>query len=132
MVDPLTFVLGASLFVLTGVGIAVLRPRWIVANAWAVLALLLLVCVASAAALVRIDPPGLRIGVDSSTEPMLPRDDPGRGDYARATDAFGTVVRVRSLAGPNAFQFGLTLPSFATGIQDSSFGESASESRLTR
>ena len=42
-----------------------------------------------AAALVRPDPLGFRIGVDASSEPMLPKNDPGEPLYQRAILDFG-------------------------------------------
>jgi predicted RND superfamily exporter protein len=90
VVDAVQFAVGTSLAILSGVAVAVLRPRWIVAYPWVVLSILLAITLAAGLALLRTDPWGLRIGVDSSTEPMLPRSDPGREDYAAATRAFGT------------------------------------------
>ncbi len=40
-------------------------------------------------AVVRLDPPGLRLALDPSTEPLLPRGDPARAVYERAVRDFG-------------------------------------------
>ena len=90
MVDAVQFAVGTSLAILAGVAVAIVRPRWIVVYPWVVLSILVAITLAAGLALLRTDPWGLRIGVDSSTEPMLPRSDPGREDYAAATRAFGT------------------------------------------
>jgi predicted RND superfamily exporter protein len=90
VVDVVAFAVGASLAILAGIAVAALRPRWIVEHPQVVLSILAAITLAAGFALFRVDPWGLRIGIDSSTEPMLPRNDPGREDYAAATLAFGT------------------------------------------
>lgn len=54
-----------------------------------VLALVVLVSCAALVALVRLDPPGLRLEIDPSTEPMLPASDPGKQSYRSAIRDFG-------------------------------------------
>jgi predicted RND superfamily exporter protein len=104
VVDAQVFAAGATLAIATGVGIAALRPAWIVGHPRSVLAILAVITVGAAFSLVRTDPLGLRIEVDSSTEPMLPRNDPGRDDYAAAVRAFGTDdIYVIALESEDAF-----------------------------
>lgn len=65
------------------------RPRWIVGHPIAVLALVSAVSTLALASLVRLDPPGLRLELDPSTEPLLPRGDPARAFYQKAVREFG-------------------------------------------
>ncbi len=58
------------------------HPRTVLA---AVAALTLL----ASAPLVRLDPPGVALAIDPSTEPLLPAGDPGRDSYRRAVRDFG-------------------------------------------
>ena len=80
-------------------GVVAFRPRWIVRHPIAVLLLLALVSAVATASLARFDPPGLRLGFDPSTEPLLPSGDPGQAFYRRAVLEFGDdqvyVVAVR-------------------------------------
>jgi hypothetical protein len=80
--------LGGALLLALGVALAQ-RPAALVGHPRAVLAALALACAIAAAALVRLDPPGLRLELDPSTEPLLPRGDPARDIYARAVREFG-------------------------------------------
>jgi hypothetical protein len=54
-----------------------------------VLGLVAAVTLGMAAALVRPEPLRFRIGVDASSEPMLPENDPGEPVYQRAVLDFG-------------------------------------------
>jgi len=55
----------------------------------AVLALLLGVTFCAATALLRFDPPGIRLAIDPSTEPLIPVNDPAYEAYRRAVTDFG-------------------------------------------
>ncbi|MEX2208817.1 MAG: MMPL family transporter [Myxococcota bacterium] len=89
MLSPLVFGCASAMFLAAGALVAVLRPTWIVDYPRVVLALIGLVTLGMAAALVRPDPLGFRIGVDASSEPMLPENDPGEPVYQRAILDFG-------------------------------------------
>jgi len=65
------------------------RPRLVVARPALVLAGIGVVSLAALFAVVRLDPPGLRLALDPSTEPLLPRGDPARAVYERAVREFG-------------------------------------------
>ena len=68
---------------------AALRPRLVVRRPRTVLALLLAVSLGAAAQLVGLQPLGLRLSIDPSTEPLLPAGDPGVEGYRRAVRDFG-------------------------------------------
>ena len=89
MVSPLAFGLISTVVLGAGALIAVRRPTWIVDYPRVVLALLAVTTAFMAAALVRPDPLGFRIGVDASSEPLLPNDDPAEPFYQRAILDFG-------------------------------------------
>ncbi|HEY8493717.1 MAG TPA: MMPL family transporter, partial [Myxococcota bacterium] len=75
---------------LVGLGVALAgRPARIAGRPRLVLGALALVGLLAAAALVRLDPPGLRLVLDPSTEPLLPTGDPERARYERAVREFG-------------------------------------------
>jgi hypothetical protein len=61
----------------------------VIRGAGTVLAVTALLSLAALAALVRLDPPGLRLEIDPSTEPMLPAHDPGKQAYRDAIRDFG-------------------------------------------
>ncbi|MFQ5697064.1 MAG: RND family transporter [Myxococcota bacterium] len=84
------FELLSALLVGVGVVIAVLRARWIVAAPRSVLLILAVVTLGAAATIVRLDPLGLRIDLDPSSDPLIPLTDPGRDVYRRAALAFGS------------------------------------------
>jgi predicted RND superfamily exporter protein len=89
LLDPLPFAcLAAGLFAAVLLGLA-LRPEAPVAAPRLTLALLVLVSLAAAAVLVRPSPLGLRVRIDPSTEPLLPRGDPARQGYEQAVRHFG-------------------------------------------
>lgn len=73
-----------------GIAFATLHPRWIVDHPRSVLSVLGLITIGATAALIQPAPLALSIGVDSSTEPLLPRNDPGRPIYDQAVLDFGT------------------------------------------
>jgi len=89
LVSPLVFGLVSASVLAAGALVAVRRPTWIVDYPRVVLSLLALTTLFMAAALVRPDPLGFRIGVDASSEPLLPADDPGEPFYRRAILDFG-------------------------------------------
>jgi len=65
------------------------RPDWVVRHPVSVLAAIALVTTLAGGALVRWEPPGLRLEIDPSTEPLLPRFDPARDAYTAAVREFG-------------------------------------------
>lgn len=78
---------GAALLAL-GLALA-RRPERVVGRPRRVLAAVGLLALLAAAVLVRPDPPGLRLALDASTEPLLPPDDPARALHLRAVQEFG-------------------------------------------
>jgi len=86
---PQLFALGAGALLIAALAFAALRPRAVVRRANVVLGLVALISLASLFALVRLDPPGLRLVIDPSTEPMLPAHDPAKEDYRVAVADFG-------------------------------------------
>lgn len=64
-------------------------PGFVVRRARLVLALLGALTVLAAAPLLRLDPPGLRLTVDPSTEQLLPAHDPAQQLYRQAVRNFG-------------------------------------------
>jgi predicted RND superfamily exporter protein len=75
---------------LIGLGLALtLRPDRIVGHPRAVLGAVGVVTLLALGALVRVDPPGLRLALDASTEPLLPDSDPERARYQAAVREFG-------------------------------------------
>jgi len=88
-VEPARFAAAAALAIGVGVVWAARRPDRVVHHARAVLAAVLLATLAAAAVLVRLDPPGLRLEIDPSTEPLLPMGDPAVAAYRRAVRDFG-------------------------------------------
>src|SRR5262245_30812893 len=87
--EPAVFAVGAALAIALATAWASLRPASVVRHPRAVLACVLALCVAAGAVLLRFDPPGLRLEIDPSTEPLLPRGDPTVDDYRRAVVDFG-------------------------------------------
>lgn len=79
---------GGLVLVAAGVLLA-RRPERITGHPRVVLGVVALVSLLSVAALVRVDPPGLRLVLDASTEPLLPTGDPARARYERAVEEFG-------------------------------------------
>jgi hydrophobe/amphiphile efflux-3 (HAE3) family protein len=87
--EPLVFTVAASALIAAGLVFAARRPQDVIRGSWLVLLAVALVSVAAVSALVRLDPPGLRLVIDPSTEPMLPRHDPGKEVYRAAVRDFG-------------------------------------------
>lgn len=70
-------------------GVVARRPEWVVERAGVVIVLLLAVSGVAAAELFRVDPPGLDLQLDPSTEPLLPAGDPDHALYRGAVLDFG-------------------------------------------
>ena len=86
---PLLFALCAGSLLVAGLVFAALRPQAVVRHAQFVLVVVALLSAAALLALVRFDPPGLRLRIDPSTEPMLPANDPAKDEYRAAVRDFG-------------------------------------------
>jgi predicted RND superfamily exporter protein len=89
VLSPLEFALASGVLLGAGALVAGLRPTWIVDHPRGVLGLIALVTLGMGAALVRIDPLGFRIGINASSEPLLPANDPSEPVYQRAILDFG-------------------------------------------
>jgi len=87
--DPRILAAAATLAIGAALALGSLRPGLVVRHARGVLAATALLGLAATACLVRLDPPGIRIGVDPSAEPLLPADDPARPLYQAAVRDFG-------------------------------------------
>jgi len=81
-------VLAIILLVLASGGLAA-RPGWAVANPRKLVGGILLLCLAATLALVEVRPPGLRLRIDPSSEPLLARGDPAGALYREAVRDFG-------------------------------------------
>jgi hypothetical protein len=86
---PLAVAAAWSLGLGAALALAVGRPAAILAHGRLVLGLIAALSLAAAAALVRVDPLGLRLRIDPSTEPLLPPHDPARALYEEAVRDFG-------------------------------------------
>jgi predicted RND superfamily exporter protein len=89
VIDPATFTALAVFGLGAALAFAALRPAAVVGRARLVLGLVAIVSVAASASLVQLEPPGLRLGIDASTEPLLPSRDPARELYREAVLDFG-------------------------------------------
>ena len=69
--------------------VPVWRPTWIVDRPGSVLAVLAGLSLLAAWPLVRLEPPGLNLRIDPSTEPLLPAGDPAQVVYRAAVRNFG-------------------------------------------
>jgi predicted RND superfamily exporter protein len=87
--DPQGFSICAAALIAGGLVVAARRPAWVVRFPRSVLLLLAVVTLFAVAALVRLDPPGLRLAIDASTEPLLPLGDPATDTYREAVVDFG-------------------------------------------
>src|SRR5262245_37138185 len=87
--DPLRFSIVTGAVLVLAIGLAVLRPDLTLRHPRSVLALVAGVSLLALFALVRTEPLGLRLTIDPSTEPLLPRGDPAVADYQRAIADFG-------------------------------------------
>ncbi|HXZ84322.1 MAG TPA: MMPL family transporter, partial [Myxococcota bacterium] len=89
MLSPIEFSLLAGAVLGGGAWVALRRPHWIVDWPRTVLAILALITLGFGAAMIRVHPLGFRIGIDASSEPLLPENDPGEPVYQRAILDFG-------------------------------------------
>jgi uncharacterized protein len=89
VLTALQFGVVAAVPLLAAAAVSVLRPRWIVDYPRTVLVLHGVITVLFAAAFFRFEPFGVRIGIDASSEPLLPENDPGEPLYQRAILDFG-------------------------------------------
>ncbi|HKJ25585.1 MAG TPA: MMPL family transporter [Myxococcota bacterium] len=87
--EPEPFAALAALLLVAAWGLATLRPGFVVGRPRSVLAAMAVPTLLALAALVQLDPPGLRIRIDPSTELLLPAGDPGHARYQRAVRDFG-------------------------------------------
>src|SRR5688572_4744337 len=87
--DPLRFSIAASLAFIVAIAAVSLRPGFVVRHPRLVLGLLGGVTLLALAAVVRLQPLGLRLEIDPSTEPLLPWGDPAIEAYQRAVEDFG-------------------------------------------
>jgi predicted RND superfamily exporter protein len=69
--------------------LATRRPAWVAERPRQVVLLTALSCLLAGGAIVQLDPLGVRLSLDPSSEPLLPRGDPAREAHARATEEFG-------------------------------------------
>lgn len=90
MIDPWVFAASSAVVIAAGVAFASLRPVWIVDHPRSVLVTLGAITLGVVAILIRIDPPGLRIDVDASSEPLLPQFDEAQAIYRQAALDFGS------------------------------------------
>lgn len=88
--DPLSFALIGGLAIAAGVALATFRPDVIVHWCRTVLSISFLVSLGAVLMVVRLDPPGFRIEIDPSSEPLIPAGDPGREAYREAVLDFGS------------------------------------------
>jgi predicted RND superfamily exporter protein len=84
-----TFTAGAGAALLGALVVAARRPQWIVRWPRLVLLLTAALSLGATAALVSLRPPGLRLEIDPSSEPLLPAGDPARDAYQLAVREFG-------------------------------------------
>ncbi|HVN40782.1 MAG TPA: MMPL family transporter [Myxococcota bacterium] len=87
--DPLHFSVVVSLALCGAIAAVSLRPLLVVRHPRATLLGLAGVTLLAFAAMVRVDPPGLRLVIDPSTEPLLPWGDPDIATYRQAIRDFG-------------------------------------------
>ncbi|MBW2414679.1 MAG: RND family transporter [Deltaproteobacteria bacterium] len=90
MIDGTTFSLLAGVCFAAVLAAAWLRPAWMVTHSDRVLGIVAVVTLAAVASIIQLDPPGLRIALDPSSEPLIPLGDPGQSSYRNATLNFGT------------------------------------------
>jgi hypothetical protein len=106
-VEPVRFAGAAACALAAATAAASLRPARVVRHPRAVLACVLAATLTAAAALVRPAPPGLRLEIDPSTEPLLPAGDPETRAYRRAVRDFGDdQLFVIAMETPDVFTAG--------------------------
>ncbi|MFI5317409.1 MAG: RND family transporter, partial [Myxococcota bacterium] len=89
MLTALQFGIASTVLLCLGAAVALFRPTWIVDFPRTVLAVLALVTLGFGVAMIRPHPLGFRIGIDASSEPLLPENDPGEPVYQRSILDFG-------------------------------------------
>jgi predicted RND superfamily exporter protein len=87
--DAWAFTAAAGAALVGALVLAARRPAWIVRWPRQVLILTAAISVGATVALVSLSPPGLRLGLDPSSEPLLPAGDPARDAYLDAVKEFG-------------------------------------------
>jgi predicted RND superfamily exporter protein len=87
--DAWAFTAAAGAALVGALVLAARRPVWIVRWPRQVLILTAAISVGATVALVSLSPPGLRLGLDPSSEPLLPAGDPARDAYLDAVKEFG-------------------------------------------
>jgi predicted RND superfamily exporter protein len=90
LVDTWVFAACSAVVIGAGVAFASVRPAWIVDHARTVLVVLGAITLCVAAIVIRVAPPGLRIDVDPSSEPLLPEFDDAQAVYRQAALDFGS------------------------------------------
>lgn len=90
LVDASALAVVAAATVAAGLLTAARRPHWIIGRPVWVLVLVGAVTLGALGAIVRLDPPGLRIELDPSSEPLLPGQDPGQAVYRKSVLDFGS------------------------------------------
>lgn len=74
---------------LAGFLVVCLRPDLVVGHPKGVIGVVTAISLGAVLAIVRVDPPGVRITIDPSSEPMLPAGDPAQDVYRAAVRDFG-------------------------------------------
>ncbi|MCP3983520.1 MAG: RND family transporter [bacterium] len=87
--EPTLFAALTAAAVAVGLALPALRPAWVVGHPWLVIGVVALLSVAAAVPLVRLEPLGLNLRIDPSTEPLLPAGDPAQEVYRAAVRNFG-------------------------------------------
>lgn len=87
--DPQPFAAALALALASLWLLALWRPTWVAGYPRAVLALIAGLCLLAASPLVRLEPLGLNLRIDPSTEPLLPAGDPAQVVYRAAVKNFG-------------------------------------------
>jgi predicted RND superfamily exporter protein len=87
--EAIDFVGAGLVLLLVALGVAG-RATLVIEHPRLVLTVIAAITLGAAAAIVRVEPPGLRIGLDPSSEPLLPTRDPGQEVYRQAVLDFGS------------------------------------------
>ncbi len=87
--DPTPFAAVLAAATAVGLAVPVLRPAWVTGRPRLILAAVAVLSVLAAVPLVRLEPLGLNLRVDPSTEPLLPAGDPAQEVYRAAIRNFG-------------------------------------------
>lgn len=87
--DPRAFALLLGLALALVWFLPLWRPVWVVDHPRTLLGVLALSCLLAAVPLIRVEPLGLNLRIDPSTEPLLPAGDPAQEVYRSAVRNFG-------------------------------------------